>query len=83
MGKTSVKNAKNSIDELVKKYKPGTELKNTARNADAIEQGGNALKGKMILEVPPQKVPVPDEVLKHAKTNRVIIRDTGGTILNP
>ncbi len=83
LGKRSIKNAKNSVDELVKKYKPGTELKNTARNSEAISQGGKRLDGQMILEVPVQKVPVPDEVLKHATKNDVLIRDIGGNILNP
>lgn len=68
------------IDELVEKYKPGTLIKNTPRNADAIKQGGRRLKGRMVLEVPPQKGAVPQKVLDRARDKHVIIRDTNGKI---
>ena len=68
------------VDELAKKYKPGTPIKNTPRNAEAIGQGGKKLKGEMILEVPPQKGAVPQKVLERARKKRVIIRDTNGKI---
>ena len=77
------KTAKKYIDELVNKYSPGTKIKNTPRNAEAIAQGGDKLNGKMILEVPPQKKAIPPEVLEHATKKKVLIRDTSGKIYNP
>jgi putative mafB-like protein len=70
------------IDELAKKYKPGTSIKNTPRNAEVIGQGGDALKGQMILEVPPQKAAIPEKVLDRANKKDVLIRDTNGKIYN-
>ncbi|MCE8594715.1 hypothetical protein K0F38_02580 [Bacteroides fragilis] len=70
------------VDELAKKYKPGTPIKNTPRNAEAIGQGGKKLKGEMILEVPPQKGAVPQKVLERATDKKVLIRDTNGKIYN-
>lgn len=49
------------IDELAKKYRPGTPIKNTTRNAETIGQGGSKLEGQMILEIPPQKGTVPQK----------------------
>jgi hypothetical protein len=79
----SEKTAKKYIDELAEKYKQGTPIKNTERNAEAIEQGGKELKGDMILEIPPQKGEIPKDVLEHATDKKVIIRDTNGTVYNP
>lgn len=78
LGENGVKH----IDELAKKYKPGTSIKNTSRNAEVIGQGGNKLKGQMILEVPRQKGAVPQKVLEHATDKQVLIRDTNGKIYN-
>ena len=78
MGEDGVKH----IDELVKKYKPGTSIKNTSRNAEVIGQGGSKLEGRMILEVPPQKGAVPQKVLDRATKKDVLIRDTNGKIYN-
>jgi hypothetical protein len=74
--------AKKYIDEITKKYKPGTEIKNTKRNGDVISKGGNKLDGEMILEIPPQKKPIDPDILKHADEKKVIIRDTNGKIYN-
>lgn len=76
MGEDDVKH----IDELVKKYKPGTSIKNTSRNAEVIRQGGSKLEGRMILEVPSQKRTVPQKVLDRATKKHVVIRDTNGNI---
>ncbi|WP_421941941.1 polymorphic toxin-type HINT domain-containing protein [Pedobacter sp.] len=75
--------AKKYIDELVSKYPPGTAIKETARNADAIAKGGKELSGNMILEVPKQAGEISKEVLEHATDNFVQIRDITGKILNP
>ncbi|MCX2449968.1 polymorphic toxin-type HINT domain-containing protein [Pedobacter sp. PLR] len=75
--------AKKYIDELATKYAPGTAIKETARNADAIAKGGKELSGKMILEVPKQAGEISKKVLEHASDNFVQIRDITGEILNP
>lgn len=58
-------------------------IKKTTRNAEAIAQGGEKLKGKLILEVPKQAGEISKEVLEHASDNFVKIRDITGKILNP
>lgn len=80
LGKVTEETAKKHIDELVSKYSPGEAIKQTARNADAIAKGGTELSGKMILEVPVQKTPIPQSVLDHAKDAGVQIRDILGNI---
>jgi len=77
------KTAKGYIDELVAKYAPGTAIRQTARNADAIAQGGAELVGQMILEVPTQAGKISNEILEYATENSVAIRDVVGNILNP
>ena len=44
------------------------------------ELSENILKGQMILEVPVQKEPVPESVLRYAAKEKIKIRDTEGTI---
>lgn len=83
MANVTEKTAKNYIDEMVKKYKPGTKIRNTKRNTDAIAQGGKKLKGEMILEVPVQKSNIPQSILDYATKNKVKLRDIKGNILNP
>ncbi|RKE44313.1 polymorphic toxin-type HINT domain-containing protein [Sphingobacterium detergens] len=77
------KTAKSYIDELVEKYGTDQVIKKTTRNAEAIAQGGEKLKGKLILEVPKQAGEISKEVLEHASDNFVKIRDITGKILNP
>lgn len=83
LGRVTEKTAKKYIDEMVEKYAPGTLIRNTTRNADAIAQGGKELAGEMILEVPKQTYKISNEVLEHATENMVKIRDVTGEILNP
>lgn len=61
--------AKSYINEIDAKYAPGTAIK-----------GGGKLFGDEILEVPVQKAPIPEELLKYAdgKNPPVIIRDVTG-----
>ncbi len=80
LGKIDKKTAIGYIDEMRKKYSPGTKIKDTKRNADAIKKGGDKLGGDMILEIPPQKSPIDPDVLQHAKDVKVKIRDTNGKI---
>jgi conserved hypothetical protein len=41
---------------------------------------GNILKGRMILEVPVQKKPVPESILKYAQDKNIQIRDINGKV---
>ena len=80
LAKVSEDTAKKYIDEMVSKYSPGTAIKETARNGDAIAKGGKELAGEMILEVPQQAGQISKEVLQHAKEAGVKIRDVFGNI---
>ena len=80
LGKVTERIAKKYINEITSKYAPGTVIKNTERNAEAIARGGNELKGKMILEVPIQTEKIFIEVLVYAAEKNVIIRDLSGKI---
>jgi len=63
---------KRYIDEIEKKYAPGTIIKKT----------GEPLDGVKVLELPPQIHPIPQQVLDYAKENDVIIRDSNGRAYN-
>ncbi|CVK15692.1 intein N-terminal splicing region [Apibacter mensalis] len=80
LGKVTERTAKKYIDEITSKYAPGTVIKNTKRNAEAIARGGDKLKGKMILEVPRQTEKISKEVLEYAAKRNVTIRDVSGKI---
>lgn len=67
------------IDSLRNKYDSGQPIGDTPKNrAEGI--AGQTLRGRPILEVPPQEQPVPANVLAHAKKRGVIIRDTSGRV---
>jgi hypothetical protein len=69
--------ATNYVKEVPQKYPPGAKI------ADVPSSGnlsGQRLQGQMILEVPPQKAPVPKSVLDAANDAGVLIRDTSGRI---
>lgn len=65
--------AKSYIDEILKKYPPGTPI-----------SGGGELRGDLILEVPVQGGSIPQLVIDHAngKEPQVIIRDVLGNEYN-
>lgn len=71
--------AKGYLSEAQDKYAPGELIKNSLRNR-ALGLGGRTLRGRLILEVPVQDKPVPEEILRHAARYRITIRDTEGTI---
>lgn len=50
------------------------------QNADLA---GDTLEGRMFLEVPVQKKPVPNNVREYATDNDIIIRDEKGKVYNP
>jgi hypothetical protein len=67
--------AKNYIDEIGRKYAPGSSIANVPSSGALA---GQELKGIKILEVPVQTRPVPQSVLDYAKLNDVFIRDING-----
>lgn len=74
------------LKELKDKYSPGAVIADVASNQVGAnagifeENGGNILKGQMILEVPVQKKPVPESVLRYALKRNIQIRDIKGII---
>ena len=74
------------LKELKTKYSPGSVIADVPSNRVGANAGifeeneGNILKGQMILEVPVQKEPVPESVLRYAAKEKIKIRDTEGTI---
>ena len=76
------------LKELKDKYSPGAVIADVASNRVGAnagifeENGGNILKGQMILEIPVQKSPIPRRVLLKAQEEEIIIRDTKGHIYN-
>jgi hypothetical protein len=71
----------NEIREIPYKYAPGTKI--ISRKGDLY---GRTLTGDMILEVPVQNAPVPEEIIRYASRRQVIIRDVNGlvhTLKNP
>jgi hypothetical protein len=69
-----VKTAIGYLNEMKRKYAPGRVIANVPSNSHQI--AGQPLKGRMILEVPVQKQPVPVAILKAAKKRNIQIRDT-------
>ena len=74
------------LKELKDKYSPGAVIADVASNRVGAnagifeENGGNILKGQMILEVPVQKEPIPESVLRYVAKEKIKIRDTNGKI---
>lgn len=74
------------LKELKDKYSPGAVIADVSSNRVGAnagifeENGGNILKGQMILEVPVQKEPVPESILKYAQDKNIQIRDINGKV---
>ena len=74
------------LKELKDKYAPGTIIADVPSNKTGVNRDifevnqGDKLKGQMILEVPVQKHPVSERVLRYAAKEKIKIRDTEGTI---
>ncbi len=69
------------IRELDRKYPPLARISDTpANNAQIPGIGGQTLQGQPVLEVPPQRSPVPQDVLDAARQRGITIRDTLGNI---
>lgn len=69
------KTAKSYIDEIGKKY--ANQITKSKKLAEQL----NTSEMKKILEIPPQKNGIPDEILKYAKKKGVKIREISGEAL--
>jgi RHS repeat-associated protein len=78
LGAVHVNTARSYIDNLADNYAPGTRIGSTP--TVPAELRGLALKGEMILEVPPQVAPIPRDVLDAAAKRNVTIRDSNGRV---
>ena len=75
LSKIQFNTAKGYIDEIGKKY--ANKLTNSKKLTNQI----STRKRKQILEIPPQKNGIPQNVLDHAKKNSVKIREVSGEAL--
>ena len=84
LSEISEKTAIGYLKELSEKYSPGSVIADVpsnrvGANAGVFEEnGGETLRGQMILEVPVQENPVPERVLKYARDKNIQIRDING-----
>lgn len=85
-GQVKPQTAKNYVDEFRTKYPPGTIIGDTRKNRD-LGIAGQALRGDMVMEVPPQFSGAKlDAILKYAQDPRlgkVYIKDFNGQWLTP
>lgn len=61
------------LSEAKRKYSPGTKILNTLFNCNELK--GFALQGDLYLEVPEQKKPIPEAIIKKAEELGIIIRE--------
>ena len=86
LSEISEKTAIGYLKELSEKYSPGSVIADVPSNRVGANAGifeeneGNILKGQMILEVPVQEEPVPENVLLKAQEEGIMIRDIKGHI---
>ena len=76
------------LKELSEKYAPGTKIADVPSNISGTNAGifkannGKVLDGQMILEVPVQKKPIPQNVINYADKLRIKIRNTNNKLYN-
>ena len=76
------------LKELSDKYAPGSIIADVPSNRTGLNKGifkvnqGRDLKGEMILEVPVQKKPIPQNVINYADKLRIKIRNTNNKLYN-
>ena len=76
------------LKELSDKYAPGSVIADVPSNRTGLNKGifevnqGDKLKGQMILEVPVQKKPIPQNVINYADKLRIKIRNTNNKLYN-
>jgi hypothetical protein len=78
LGAVQEDTAKAYLRELADKYPPGTRISPVPSVPDGL--AGRRLDGDMILEVPPQALPIPDSVLRYADDLNIRIRDSEGRV---
>jgi len=76
------------LKELSDKYAPGTKIADVPSNISGANasifkvNNGKVLDGQMILEVPVQKKPIPQNVINYADKLRIKIRNTNNKLYN-
>ena len=76
------------LKELSDKYAPGSIIADVPSNRTGANKGifdvngDNVLRGEMILEVPVQKKPIPQNVINYADKLRIKIRNTNNKLYN-
>ena len=76
------------LKELSDKYAPETKIADVPSNISGANAGifkannGKVLDGQMILEVPVQKKPIPQNVINYADKLRIKIRNTNNKLYN-
>lgn len=82
LAKIKFKTARGYVDELLKKYAPGRKdlvvaptPGNRAKLAERPSAMGKPLRGAMVLGIPPQTEPIPEEILDYAAENDIEIRE--------
>ena len=68
------------VNELAYKYAPGSVISDSPFNPKVLR--GSTLTGDMILEVPVQNNPIPQNVLNSATSKGITIRDVLGKEYN-
>lgn len=77
LGEVDVSTARSYIRELGTKYPPGTTIPNTPANR-ASGLGGETLSGDLVLQVPPQRGRISQDLLDYAELYEVRIIDING-----
>ena len=76
------------LKELSDKYAPGSIIADVPSNRTGVNKGifdvngDNVLRGEMILEVPVQKKPIPQNMINYADKLRIKIRNTNNKLYN-
>lgn len=78
LARVKPKTAIRYLQELARKYRPGRKIADVPSTDRSLV--GKELEGRMILEVPVQKSPVPQAILDAAKELEIQIRDTDGRV---
>lgn len=90
LGEVAPSTARSYITELANKYAAGQPVKITPTVIRKAEVAGldpadlpATLRGRPVLEVPPQSGPLRPDLLTFARDQGVMIRQTDGTVLSP
>jgi hypothetical protein len=78
LGEVQLDTAKGYLDEFDRKYAPGTRIADVPSTDLSLR--GDFLRGDQYLEIPPQRTPIPQEVIDHADELGIQIRDSNGHV---